>query len=150
MADDMIKNETDSEPIVQMEGIENSIEADDNTQIGEIKISEDVILTVAGLAVSEVKGITVVNSLTDGFVEKFVKKNYGKGIRVVMNENDVVIDIHIIVDYGLKIPDVAWELQETVKKSIETMTHLTCSKVNIFVESVNIEKEPKTADNTEG
>lgn len=150
MADDMIKNETDSEPIVQMEGIENSIEADDNTQIGEIKISEDVILTVAGLAVSEVKGITVVNSLTDGFVEKFVKKNYGKGIRVVMNENDVVIDIHIIVDYGLKIPDVAWELQETVKKSIETMTHLTCSKVNIFVESVNIEKEPKTDDNTEG
>ena len=59
-------------------------------EIGEIKIAEDVVLVVAGLAVGEVKGVTVVNSLTDGIVEKFTKKNYGKGIRVEMQENWVL------------------------------------------------------------
>lgn len=142
--EDTKKNEQAQEPIITVEGVEDSPSAaveDSAEEIGEIKIAEDVVQTVAGMAVAEVKGITVVNSLTDGFVEKFVKKNYGKGVRVLMGEGDVCIDIHVVVDYGLKIPDVAWELQETVKKNIETMTNLTCSKVNIFVEGINLEKE---------
>ncbi len=112
-------------------------------ELGEVKIAEDVVLVVAGLAVGEVEGAAVVNSLADGFVEKFVKKNYGKGIRAEMNEKEVSIDVHVIVDYGVKIPDVAWELQEKVKKNIETMTNLTVSKVNIFVEGIAIERESK-------
>ncbi len=112
-------------------------------EIGEIKIAEDVVLVVAGLAVGEVKGVTVVNSLTDGIVEKFTKKNYGKGIRVEMQEKNVTVDVHVVVDYGVKIPDAAWELQETVKKNIESMTNLSVSGVNIFVDGINIEKEPK-------
>lgn len=112
-------------------------------ELGEIKISEEVVLVVAGLAISEVAGVSVVNSLTDSVVEKFVKKNYGKGIRVEMNDREVSVDVHVEVEYGVKIPDVAWELQETVKKNIETMTNLTVNTVNIFVEGIVIERETK-------
>ncbi len=144
MEEELLKNEQTEEPIMQVEGVEDSVEASDDTaQIGEIKISEDVVLTVAGIAVSEVKGVSVANSLTDGLVEKFVKKNYGRGLRIVMEDNHVSVDIHVIVEYGLKIPDIAWELQETVKKNIETMTNLICDKINIFVEGIHIEKEAK-------
>lgn len=112
-------------------------------EIGEIKISEDVVSVVAGLAVGEVDGVEVANSITDGIVEKFVKKNYGRGIRVEMSEKDVTVDVHVVVDYGIKIPDVAWQLQETVKKNIENMTNLTVLGVNIFVEGISIERDPK-------
>jgi uncharacterized alkaline shock family protein YloU len=124
--------------------MEDVVNTDNNVQdVGEIKIAEDVVQVIAGLAVGEVHGVAVVNSLTDGFVEKFVKKNYGKGIRIEMEGQNVSIDVHVVVDYGVKIPDAAWELQETVKKNIETITDLTVLKVNIFVEGINIEKEPK-------
>ena len=112
-------------------------------ELGEIKISEEVVLVVAGLAVGEVKGVSVANSLTDSVVEKFVRKNYGKGIRIEMNDKEVSVDVHVVVEYGIKIPDIAWELQETVKKNIDTMTNLSVTNVNIFVEGIVIEREPK-------
>ena len=114
---------------------------DEMLEIGEVKISEEVISVVAGLAVTEVEGVSVANSIADGIVEKFVKKNYGKGIRVELTEKEVSVDVHVVVDYGIKIPDAAWQLQEIIKKNIENMTDLTVSKVNIFVESISIERE---------
>lgn len=118
-------------------------ETPETEDMGEIKISEEVVLVVAGLAVGEVDGVSVANSLTDSVVEKFVRKNYGKGIRIEMTDKEVSVDVHVVVEYGIKIPDVAWELQETVKKNIETMTNLTVSGVNIFVEGIVVEREPK-------
>ena len=114
---------------------------DEMLEIGEVKISEEVISVVAGLAVTEVEGVSVANSIADGIVEKFVKKNYGKGIRVELTEKEVSVDVHVVVDYGIKIPDAAWQLQEIIKKNIENMTDLTVAKVNIFVESISIERE---------
>ena len=121
---------------------------DEMMEIGEVKISEDVISVVAGLAVTEVEGVSVANSIADGIVEKFVKKNYGKGIRVELMDKEVSVDVHVVVAYGIKIPDAAWQLQEIIKKNIENMTDLTVTKVNIFVESISIERESK-AENKE-
>lgn len=114
---------------------------DEMLEMGDVKISEEVISVVAGVAVTEVEGVSVANSIADGIVEKFVKKNYGKGIRVALAEKEVSVDVHVVVDYGIKIPDAAWQLQEIIKKNIENMTDLTVSKVNIFVESISIERE---------
>lgn len=114
---------------------------DEMLEMGDVKISEEVISVVAGVAVTEVEGVSVANSIADGIVEKFVKKNYGKGIRVALAEKEVSVDVHVVVDYGIKIPDAAWQLQEIIKKNIENMTDLTVAKVNIFVESISIERE---------
>lgn len=117
--------------------------AGENEEIGEIRISDEVIQVVAGIAVGEIAGVSVTNSIAEGIVEKFVKKNYGKGIKVNLDGEVAEIDVHVTVDYGIKIPDTAFTLQENVKKAIETFTDITVSKVNVFVDGITIEDESK-------
>lgn len=112
--------------------------------IGEIKISEEVVAVVAGIATSEVKGVAgMAGTIAGGIAEILGKKNLSKGIKVDLRDETVSVDLHIIVNYGSKVPEVAWEIQEKVKKAIECMVGLTVEKVNIFIEGVNIEKEPR-------
>lgn len=71
------------------------------------------------------------------------KKNLSKGIKVDINENEAKIDVNIIVEYGIRIPDVAFEIQNRVKKAVETMTGLKVSSVNVHVQGVSIVEEKK-------
>lgn len=113
-------------------------------QASTIKISEEVVAIVAGIAATEITGVAgMSSSLAGGIYELLGKKNMAKGVKVEIIGNDVNIDLFIVVEYGAKIPDVAWEIQEKVKKQVETMTGLNVLKVNINVEGINIEKEPK-------
>ncbi|MBE7047958.1 MAG: Asp23/Gls24 family envelope stress response protein [Ruminococcaceae bacterium] len=123
---------------------------DENTvyvESGAVKISEEVVQAIAAMAVAETKGVALPTSLTDGFVEKFVKKNYNKNIRIDMSEKQVSIEIHVMVDYGAKIQAVSAELQDSVKRSIETMTDLTVLRVDICIDGINAAKEA-AKDNT--
>lgn len=113
----------------------------DTNELGNLNISDDVLSTIANIAASEVKGITAMSSgIAGGIVEMLGKKSYGKGIKIETKEGDLKIDVFLIVDYGVRIPDVAWEVQENVKKSIEAMAGLKVSEVNIHVQGVNFEK----------
>lgn len=69
------------------------------------------------------------------------KKNYSKGIKVESDEKEVKIDVNIIVEYGSRIPDVAYEIQKRVKKSVENMTGLKVEEVNVHVQGVKTDKE---------
>lgn len=112
--------------------------------LGNIRISEEVVATVAGLAAAEVKGVAgMSNNLASGIYDLIGKKNLSKGVKVDINEQEVIIDLFIVVEYGSRIPEVAWEIQEKVKKSVETMTGLNASKINIHIQGVKIEKEAK-------
>ncbi|NLM49556.1 MAG: Asp23/Gls24 family envelope stress response protein, partial [Clostridiaceae bacterium] len=64
-----------------------------------------------------------------------------RGVKVEIKENDCFIDLHVTVEYGSRIPEVAWEIQESVKKEVETLTGLNVVKVNIHVDGVYIPKE---------
>ena len=84
-----------------------------------------------------------------GITEVFSgKKNLAKGIKVDIAENEVKIDVNIIVEYGSRIPDVAFEIQNRVKKSVEGMTGLKVEEVNVHVQGVNtdVTKEEKDED----
>lgn len=118
---------------------ENTLYVED----GAIKISEEVVQTIAAMAVKEVKGITLATSFADGFVEKFVKKNFNKSVRTTLDEKAVTVELHIGVDYGVKIQTVAAELQEVIKRNIETMTDLSVTQVDIYVDGINFAKEAK-------
>ena len=76
------------------------------------------------------------------------KKNLSKGIKVDVGEKEVKIDVNIIVEYGARIPDVAFEIQTRVKKSVETMTGLKVSEVNVHVQGVHAitEKDQEETD----
>ena len=106
-----------------------------------IKISNDVIAVIAGVAASEVPGVSAMaGGLTGGLTEALKgKKNLAKGIKVEATETTAKIDVNIIVEYGSRIPDVAYEIQKRVKKSVENMTGLKVDEVNVHVQGVNTE-----------
>ncbi len=104
-----------------------------------IKISNEVIAVIAGVAVSEVSGVSAMaGGLAGGLSEALKgKKNLAKGIRVEATEKQAKIDVNIIVEYGTRIPDIAFEIQNKVKKSVESMTGIKVSEVNVHVQGVN-------------
>ncbi len=122
----------------------NVNESVNENEVGNITISDEVVSVIAGVATSEISGVASMSgTIAGGIAEILGKKNMGKGVKVTIDGNNAVIDLHITVIYGTKVPDVAWEIQEKVKKAVETMTGLVVDKVNIYIEGVTIEKEPK-------
>lgn len=121
----------------------------ENLEYGEVKIVDDVVATIAGLAATEIEGVAGMSGgFVGGIAEMLGKKSLSKGVKVEIKEKIALIDLYIIVEYGTKIPDVAWEIQESVKRTIETMTGIEVNEVNIHVQGVhfpeeNVEKEDK-------
>ena len=108
------------------------------SSIDGVRISNDAIATYAGIAVSEVQGVYGMSGTFAGITEALIgKKNLGKGIKVDADEKSAKIDVNIIVEYGVRIPDVAFEIQTRVKKSVETMTGLKVNEVNVHVQGVH-------------
>lgn len=128
---------------------ENEIKQENVEEINEensgIKISNDVVAVIAGVAVSEVGGVASMQGGFAGGIGEVLsgKKNLAKGIRVENEDGKVKIDVNIIVEYGTRIPDIAFEIQNRVKKSIENMTGLKVTEVNVHVQGVNIGEENK-------
>ena len=105
-----------------------------------IKIADDVIATIAGKSALEVNGVfSMSGGFAGGISEVFGKKSYTKGIKVDNNEKGLKIDVNIIVEYGARIPDVAYEIQGKVKNAIENMTGLKVEEVNVHIQGVNTE-----------
>ncbi len=123
----------------------------DNTvnEYGSVKISDDVVAVIAELAAKEVKGIIGMSGgIADSITEILGKKSPYKGIKVEVGEKETSIDLFVIVEYGVRIPDIAWQVQESVKKSVETMTGLNVVEVNIHIQGVNIDKDIKEEEGT--
>jgi uncharacterized alkaline shock family protein YloU len=113
-------------------------------ELGTIKITEDVVAIIAGMAATEVPGVAGMSGgIAGGIAEALGRKNLSKGVKVEVGEKEAAIDLYIIVEYGCRIPDVAWNIQEKVKKAVETMTGLNAVEINIHIQGVNIEKEPR-------
>ena len=116
-----------------------------------IQIADDVVAIIAGKAVSEVNGVAgMAGGFAGGITEVLSgKKNLSKGIKVDIGEKEAKIDVNIIVEYGVRIPDVAFEIQNRVKKAVEAMTGLNVSSVNVHVQGVNIPEEKEEQKNEE-
>ncbi|HEX2947763.1 MAG TPA: Asp23/Gls24 family envelope stress response protein [Clostridia bacterium] len=116
--------------------------AKEQTREDKIRISEEVIATIAGIAATEV---TDVASLSSGFVDGIAgmlgKKSPGRGIKVELKENQVNIDISVVMQYGCKIHEVAREMQTRVRTAVEDMTGLEVLNVNINILGVSMGKD---------
>ena len=135
-------DENKVEEVKDIEEVENGTEG--------IKIASDVIAVIAGVAVSEVPGVFgMAGGFAGGITEE---KNLAKGIKVDTTNNKAKIDVNIIVEYGARIPDVAFEIQNRVKTAVENMTGLKVEEVNVHVQGVNTEslsEENKEESETE-
>ena len=134
---------------------ENEVKQENIEEINEensgIKISNDVVAVIAGVAVSEVRGVASMQGGFAGGITEVLsgKKNLAKGIKVEVENEKAKIDVNIIVEYGTRIPDVAFEIQNRVKKSVENMTGLKVTEVNVHVQGVSIETDKKQENNQE-
>lgn len=122
----------------------SEISQDSLNDRGTLKISEEVVAIIAGIAAMDVPGVAGMSGgIAGGIAEMLGRKNLSKGVKVEVGDKEAAIDLYIIVEYGCRIPDVSWNIQERVKKAIETMTGLNVIEVNIHIQGVNIEKEHK-------
>jgi uncharacterized alkaline shock family protein YloU len=125
--------------------MENILEQNLNKSVGgSIKIADEVVGTIAGLAATEIEGVAGMSGgIAGGITEMLGKKNLTKGVKVEVGEKETAVDLFIIVEYSARIPDVALRVQENVKRAIETMTGLVVVEVNIHVQGVGFPQEVK-------
>ncbi len=107
-----------------------------------VKISEEVVKVIAGLAAADVEGVAGMSGgLVGGIAAMLGRKDLSRGVRVQVGEKEAVLDLFVVVRYGVSIPQVAQRVQEKVKEAVETMTGLTVTEVNIHVQGVAFEQQ---------
>lgn len=119
----------------------------ENNDVGSIRIADEVVGIIAGMAATEVSGVAGMSAgLVGGIAEMLGKKNLAKGVKVEVGEREAAVDLYIIVEYGVRIPDIALRVQENVKRGIESMTGLDVVEVNVHIQGVGFNQENKNED----
>ncbi|NLC76688.1 MAG: Asp23/Gls24 family envelope stress response protein [Clostridia bacterium] len=102
-----------------------------------MRIADEVVAIIAGLAATEVPGVAGMSGgIAGGIAEMLGRKNLSKGVKVEVGEKEAAVDIYVIVEFGVRIPDVALQIQEGVKQAIEGMTGLKVVEINVHVQGV--------------
>ncbi len=104
---------------------------------GSVKISNDIITLIAAMAALEVEDVVSLNGTTEAELEEKIKKQSVKGIAIEFKEGQIKVDLHLILAFQAKIPEVARKVQENVVKQIDVMTGLTVTEVNVVVEGLD-------------
>lgn len=109
------------------------------TSLGQIKISDDAIASLAGTTVNECYGVVGMiskNYLKDGYSALLKKENYSKGVVIRNNKNGLQIDVYVVVSYGVRIAVVVQELQQRVRYALEKTLNMDVDSVNVHVERI--------------
>lgn len=113
-----------------------------NDGLGEVRIADEVIAVIAGLAASEVKGVgSMAGNATRELIEKIGARSLAKGVKLVMEEDEIKVAMNVNLRYGYNVPDTSKEIQEKVKTAIETMTGLNVPEVNIKIAGVTMDND---------
>ena len=138
----MENEENVKEEVVEVTVIENKEET------STIQISDDVVSIIAGKAVAEAPGVYAMAGGFAGGIQEVLsgKKSLSKGIKVEVGEKETKIDVNIIVEYGSRIPDVAFDIQNRVKTAVEGMTGLKVTAVNVHVQGVNTDVDTEKVE----
>ena len=120
---------------------QNGYTMETESQIGEVKIADDLVATIAGLATTEVEGVaSMQGNLTNEIVGKLGVKNLSKGVKIELMRGKVHAELSVIMRYGYSIPKTCNAIQDRVKTAIENMTGLDVESVNIRIVGVETEK----------
>ncbi len=115
-----------------------------------IRISPEVIAVVAGIAVEEAEGVAGMSGgIVDGIAQRLGRKDFGKGIRVSLKEEKVLLDLNVVIEYGAPLLETAEKLKQNVRSTVEEVTGLTVAAVNINVSGINMPKK-KAGEPAEG
>lgn len=119
----------------------------EDLQTGLIRISDDVVATIAGLAALETPGIAAMSGgMSEGLAKRLSGKNAQKGVSVEVGQMEAAVDLRVIVNYGSRIQEVCRDLQQNVRDAIVTMTGLHVVEVNVKVEGVAFKEEEASSE----
>ncbi|RKO62026.1 Asp23/Gls24 family envelope stress response protein [Caldibacillus debilis] len=114
--------------------------------LGKIEIAPEVIEVIAGIAASEVKGVaTMRGNFATGVAERLGKKSHSKGVRVDLSNNQIIIDVYCVLNFGVSIPKVAKEIQENIRQALLNMTGLETDEINVHIVNINFESQKEPA-----
>lgn len=122
----------------------------ENEDLGEVKISDDVIAICAVNATLKTEGVAkMYTGITDSISQMLGKESVSKGAKISQSDEGTSIDLFIVVEYGTNIPDVAFSIQQNVKKEIETMADKEVTAVNIHVQGVELPEDKENEEEEE-
>jgi len=122
-------------------------ERNERNELGDVRIANEVVAVIAGLAAVAVDGVAGMSGgIAGGIAELLGRKNLAKGVKVEVGEAQAAFDLFVVVDFGVRIPDVAYHIQENVKRAIETMTGLQVVEVNVHVQGVHFHQEERVEE----
>ena len=121
---------------------------DIETTLGTVRIADEVVEVIAGLAASQVGGVAGMSGGLVGDIAQMLGrgKNLAKGVKVEVGEQEAVVNLYLVVEYGVSIPEVSIKVQEAVKEAIESMTGLRVVETNVHIQGVNFRPAPEIKD----
>ena len=122
---------------------ENFILDSQNANLGKIEIAREVMEVIAGIAASEVEGVSSMRgNFATGVTEILGRKSHSKGVKVVeVNNDEIKVEAYAVVKYGYSIPEVAEKIQENIRESVYNMTEVKVEMVNVHIVGVNFEPD---------
>ncbi|WP_243290200.1 Asp23/Gls24 family envelope stress response protein [Bacillus sp. FJAT-47783] len=124
----------------------NALEMNQNdSSLGKVEIAPEVIEVIAGIAASEIEGVAQMRgNFAAGVVERLGRKNHGKGVKVDLSDDGIIIDVYCVIEFGVSIPTVAQKVQDNIRQALLNMTALEINEINIHVVGVQFEqKQPE-------
>ncbi|MFC0522661.1 Asp23/Gls24 family envelope stress response protein [Pontibacillus salicampi] len=119
----------------------------ENSTLGDIEIAPEVIEVIAGIAASEVAGVASMRgNFATGVAERLGKVNHGKGVKVELAEDGIVIDIYVVMDFGISIPQTAQQIQDNARQALKNMTALEIKEINVHIVGVQMEPKEESAE----
>lgn len=116
---------------------------------GAIRIADDVVAVIAGLAAVKTKGVSGMSAgITEGWAKRVSGKNLTRGVSVEVGQVETAISLRVIVEFGVKIHEVSRQLQMNVKEAVESMTGLSVVEINVKVEGVDFKEESSERERT--
>lgn len=120
----------------------NTYALKEDENIGAVKIADDVVAMIASIAATEVEGVSAMaGNITNEIMSRVGVVNLTKGVKVEVIGKNVIVDLAITMDYGYNIPSTSQMVQSKVKATIENMTGLTVTDVNVRIASIKVNKE---------
>ena len=118
---------------------------EDGTDLGAVQIHNNVIATIARLAALKVPGVAEMSgTFVEGLAGMIGKPVVDRGIRVDVENSHVVIELHVVIDFGVRIPHVSWQIQDEVRRAVEQMTGKSVKAVNVIVQALKFHDEEES------
>lgn len=110
----------------------------ENEEVGTVRIADDVVANIAGIAAKEVEGVSLAGLAGNEIMNRVSKKGNAKGITAIVENQKVNVEVAVVIDYGYNILSVCTKVQEKVKTAVENMTGLECNAVDVRIVAVNV------------